>query len=275
MNRNPIFSIFFAACAIVCGMVNAAAVELHPETVSAWNTYVQLTENRITQELNGGPRFLLLDSMKANDAADVWRTLREGRVYIRKLKTNGPDGQDIDIPGGMIHHWYGAVFVPNIRLEALLKAIQDYDHHQRYFPEEVEQSRLLSREQNTYKVLLQLTRTKIVTVHYRTLHTVEYKSFGEGMESSRSISTQIVQLENAGTPRERALPEGRDDGYFWRLNSYWRFKAQDNGVIVECESICLSRSIPFGLGWLIGGAVESVPRESFENALGAIRDRVR
>ena len=261
MNRKLLFSIFLTYFA-----AQAAAAELHPETISAWNTYVQLAENRIAQELSEGPRFPLPD--------DVWRTLREGQVYIRKMKTNGPDGRDIDIPGGLIHHWYGAVFVPNIRLEALLKAIQDYDHHQRYFPE-VEQSRLLSREQNTYKVLLQLTRTKIVTVHYRTFHTVEYKSYGEGMESSRSVSTQIVQLENAGTPRERALPEGQDDGYFWRLNSYWRFKAQDNGVIVECESISLSRPIPFGLGWLIGDAVESVPRESFENTLGAIRDRVR
>jgi hypothetical protein len=56
------------------------------------------------------------------------------------------------------------------------------------------------------------------------------------------------------------------------LNSYWRFEEQADGVMVECESISLSRSIPSGLGWMIGGFVESLPRESLENTLISIRD---
>ena len=60
---------------------------------------------------------------------------------------------------------------------------------------------------------------------------------------------------------------GDDSGFLWRLNSYWRFREQDGGVIVECESVSLSRGIPYGFGWLIGDYVESIPRESLESTL--------
>ena len=95
-----------------------------------------------------------------------------------------------------------------------------------------------------------------------------------GRASSRSFTTKIAEVENAGTRSEKELPLGVDGGYLWRLNSYWRFREQDGGVIVECESISLSRSIPFGLGWLIGRYIESVPKESLEDTLTSIRDGV-
>jgi hypothetical protein len=274
MKTKHVFILFIGAAVCFCAEVDAAAVALHPGAVTAWNRYVQLTEDRIAHELNGGPEFLLMDSSTATDGVATLRALHEGRIYVQKMKTREPDGHDIEVPEGMIHYWYGAVFVPNVRLETLLKFIQDYAHHRDYFPE-VEQSRLLSHDGNAYRIFLQLTRTKIVTVHYKTFHTVEYRSYGDGQESSRSVATQILQLQNAGAADEKALPEGQDDGYFWRLNSYWRFKEKDHGVVVECESISLSRSIPFGFGWLIGAVVESVPRESLENALQTIRDRLR
>ena len=58
----------------------------------------------------------------------------------------------------------------------------------------------------------------------------------------------------------------------WRLNSYWRFKQEADAVIVECESISLSRDIPIALGWLVRPFVTSVPRESLESTLGSLRD---
>ena len=44
---------------------------------------------------------------------------------------------------------------------------------------------------------------------------------------------------------------------------------------MECESVSLSRSIPYGLGWLIGDVVDSLPKESMESMLGATRDHKR
>ena len=173
----------------------------------------------------------------------------------------------------MIHHWFGAIFVPDVKLQALLRWIQNYDDHHRFF-KEVESSKLLSRDGNTFKIFLRFVRKKVVTVHYNTEHTAIYRPHREGVESSRSFTTKIAEIQDPGTDKEMEKPIGDDSGYLWRLNSYWRFREQDGGVVVECESLSLSRSIPFGLGWMIKGFVESLPQESLESTLVSIRDGV-
>ena len=80
-------------------------------------------------------------------------------------------------------------------------------------------------------------------------------------------------IENAGTPQERALPEGNDSGYMWRLNSYWRYKQLDDGVLVEIESLTLSRSLPMLVGPLIRPIVTSTARESMTRTLSSVRAR--
>ena len=101
------------------------------------------------------------------------------------------------------------------------------------------------------------------------------RQHGSERASSRSFTTRIAEIEDAGEATESEKPVGDDRGFLWRLNSYWRFQEEDGGGFVECESISLSRSIPFGLGWLIKGCVESIPRESLENKLASIRDGVK
>ena len=88
---------------------------------------------------------------------------------------------------------------------------------------------------------------------------------------SRIYSTRIAQVENAGEPDERELPVGRDGGYLWRLNTYWRLLERDGGTYVQCESISLTRGIPFGFGWMIKPFVTSIPRESLEFTLNTTR----
>ena len=89
--------------------------------------------------------------------------------------------------------------------------------------------------------------------------------------SSTIRSTRIAEVENPGTAAERELTIGRDGGYLWRLNSYWRFLERDGGTYIECESLTLTRSIPLGFGWLIGPFVTSIPRETLTMTLEATR----
>jgi hypothetical protein len=249
------------------------AAKLEPQTLKAYDSYVQLTEKRIAGELNSNSGFLVTDFTPAAQRAKARSVLKTGQVYIEKMVTHGANGKEIDVPNGLIHHWLGSVFIPNIQLQSLLQRIQDYDHHSEYFTE-VQQSKLISRNADTFRIFLRLERKKVVTVHYNSEHTVIYRKHAPDRVSSRSFSTKIAEIDDAGTATEKEKPVGDDSGFFWRLNSYWRFKAQDGGVVVECESISLSRSIPFGLSWLIGGFVESVPRESLESTLVAVRDRM-
>jgi hypothetical protein len=80
-----------------------------------------------------------------------------------------------------------------------------------------------------------------------------------------------VEVADAGKPNEREMPPGKDHGFLWRLNSFWRYEGADGGVFVECEAISLTRDVPAGLGWLIDPIIRDLPRESLVNLLTATR----
>ena len=68
---------------------------------------------------------------------------------------------------------------------------------------------------------------------------------------------------------------GDDDGFLWRLNSYWRFQAADGGIYARCEAISLSRDVPLGLGWMLKGFLEKFPKESMMNTLRGTREAIQ
>jgi hypothetical protein len=235
----------------------ALGAELRPAAVAAWQKYERLTEARVRLELE-----------KETEE-------RPGAgIDIRRMRTLDETQAPIEAKGAMIHHWKGTVLVPGARLDQVLRFVQDYDRHQEFF-KEVEKSRLESRNGDTFKIFYRLTRTKFITVVYNTEHTVVYSRPGPKNASSRSVATRIAELDSPGTQSEREKAAGQDHGFLWRLNSYWRFSEQKGGVLVECESISLSRGIPFALSRLIKGFVESVPRESLLNTLTSLRDGVK
>jgi hypothetical protein len=198
--------------------------------------------------------------------------LKRGEVIVTRGAARDASSNEVSIQGGLINHWRGTVFVPNITLDAVLKVLQEpqSDKHKQ---EDVLSSRVVSRDGDTQKVYLRLRRTKFVTVVYDTEYDVEYKRIDTDRAWSNSISTKVVEIENAGTPKERALPEGNDSGFMWRLNSYWRYKQLDGGVLVEIESLTLSRNLPAIIGPLIRPIVTSTARESMTRTLASVRAR--
>jgi hypothetical protein len=94
---------------------------------------------------------------------------------------------------------------------------------------------------------------------------------GAGGHSS-SRSTHIWQIAKVGTKDQRRLPEGNDDGFLWRLNSYWSFLEVPDGLLIECEAVSLTRDVPPGLAWLITPVIEEMPRESLTFTLNATRN---
>jgi hypothetical protein len=241
------------------------------QAVEAWDAYVASTERRIDEQLNSGGGFLAAHRLAPASAALALAPAKaSGLLYVAPVSTAGKPGAD-EVPGGLRHHWLAAVFVPGVKVEDVLAFVQDYDHQAGVFPD-VLGSKLVSREGDYFEPWLRLRRTKVITAVYDTTHSVWYRTHGPGRASSRSVATRIVELEKAGDSSAwRERPPGKDRGFLWRLNSYWRFLEADGGVIVECESLSLSRGIPAGLGWLVGRFVNSIPRESLEQTLFGIR----
>jgi hypothetical protein len=250
---------------LAAGPVSAGP--LQPHTVKAWEGYVAATEMRIGSELASTQGFLASDFTP--DGSDVRARLLRGEVVMTKMTTRA-GGNTIDIPDGLVSHWRGSVFLPGLTLETLLHRLQN-PPEQGPFPQDVLALRVLERKPDTLTLYIRMTRTKIVTVTYDTEHDVTYRHHGNERASSRSVATRIVEIDEADAAAAHARPSSSDRGYMWRLNAYWRYEQVSGGVIVELESLTLSRAVPFGLTGVVRPMIDRIARESIGRTLDGIR----
>jgi hypothetical protein len=263
-----LFLLFFLCATVIpC----SHATELKPKTKAAFDKYIQLTEARIKGELGPGKPFLSIDAMPEAQRNAMLARLKNGEVVITRQQTL-ENGKEIDVPDGMIHHWLGIAFIPGTTLKKALALQQDYDHHGEFYGPRVTRSKLVSRSGDNFKIYYRVKDKKVVTVVMDTDYDVQYESLSPTRERSTVYSTRIQEIENPGEKTEHAKPVDDGNGFMWRLNSYWREEERDGGVYIQCEAVSLSRDIPTGLGWLIKGFVESVPRESLQFTLGKTRE---
>jgi hypothetical protein len=265
------FFAVFAAFLFFSAARASFGTELKPRTREAFDKYVRLTEERIKGEQGAGKPHLVIDEMSAEQRGAAMARLKNGEVVIDRKRTL-ENGKEIEVPDGIIHHWMGIVFIPGTTLKKTLALQQDYDHHAQYYAPSVTRSKLVSRKGDDFKISYRVRQKKVITVVMDTDYDVMYESVSPTRERSRSISTRIQEIENAGEKTEHAKPVDDGNGFMWRLNSYWRMEERDGGVYVQCEAVSLSRDIPTGLGWMIKGYVESVPRESLMFTLGKTRE---
>lgn len=235
---------------------SASAADLQPRTVAAFDRYVRVTEAQMTAE-----PFLRIDGLREPDRKANLAELNRGGLWIDRLVTLDA-GKPIDVPGGLIHHWVGAAFIPGAKLDQAVALLQDYDHHAQIYQPRVVRSKLVSRNGDVFQVFLRFSMKKVITVVVNTDNEARFTRSGVDRAQSRIYSTRVAEVDNPDTPQEREQPVGHDGGYLWRLYTYWRFLERDGGTYLQCEAITLTRGIPMGFGWMIGPFVTSIPRES-------------
>jgi hypothetical protein len=143
-----------------------------------------------------------------------------------------------------------------------------------YYAPDVERSKIESREGDRFQVFLRFRRHKVITVVLNTEHEVQYFHDAPGKAHSRSSAVRIAEVENAGKSDEREKAPGDDDGFMWRMETWWRMEERDGGVYVQSEVASLTRDIPTGLGWMIGPFVTGIPKETLTFTLEATRKAV-
>jgi putative flippase GtrA len=167
------------------------------------------------------------------------------------------EGTSTDVPGGTISNWRGAAFLPGITLDQLLHRLQ--------YPgtpppqEDVVSSRVVGRSADGLRVSIRLVRRSIVTVSYDTEHEMTFRRRTPTLATARSVATRIEEIG------------GDDHGFLWRLNSYWRYEERAGGVMVELQSLTLSRDVPTLLRPIASPLVRRVARESMVRTLEALR----
>ncbi len=185
------------------------------------------------------------------------RRAERGGLHSCACDAGKPQGKAYEVPGGTIHQWRGQLLVKGVTVDQVVAALQD-----RGVPppqEDVLESRVMSRSGDSLTVYLKLSRRAIVTVTYDTAHAVTFNRLSPTAAESRSVATRIVEAD------------GRDRGFLWRLNSYWRYEQEGDGVRIRAESLSLSRRVPAVVKPVAGPIIARVGRDSMARTLEAVR----
>jgi archaetidylinositol phosphate synthase len=234
---------------LVSGSAGAASAEAPAKaTRAAFQRYVDATDVRIQGErsrpmspLPGG-----------SQTTAVWEM------------SSPAERVSVDVPGALVNHWRGRMFVPHADLATVLARVRSAETLRRQ--PDVVRARIVPQGADHDLVTIALTRSQVLTAHYDTEHDVRYTRLGPGRVASDSVATRIREVAAAGdvAPRE-------DRGFLWGLRAWWRYEAVDGGVLIECESVSLSRSVPSVVRPVIGPMVTRFARESMERTLTSLR----
>ncbi len=262
-----------AGCALSAMFAQQAiAAVLKPETIAAFNRYVQVVEARMsTEEKNG--KFLAMDNLPGDQRTSAYATVRQGEVYAAPLRTLD-NGQKIKVPNGAIHHWVGVVFIPRATISNVVAIINDYPDQAKFYNPDVQSSKLLEQSDDDSKIYLRLYSKSVVTVVYNANFDARTVKLDESRLESRSCSTRIAEVADPGMPDEHEHPVGNDHGYLWRLNNYWRMQEKDGGTYVQIEVVELSRGVPIEFAWLVHSLADGLPRKTLTRLLIATRHAV-
>lgn len=262
----------FGSIAVVCAALllapaKGAATEPTQAAVSAFNGYIRAVESRLGG-LHKAPTTFLAGSA---NVADTTARMRQGEQVIEKLSPSA----DKDFPGAMVHDWRGTAFVRGATVADFERVMQDFNGYPQRFAPQVVQAKLLTRQGDHFQASMRVRQKHVITVVMDTDYDIAFARLDAQHGDSISRSTRIAEIDAPGTAQERALPPAEEHGFLWRLNTYWSYEERDGGLYMQIESVSLTRSIPHGLGWLIGPFVESVPRESLEFTLRSVSNALR
>ena len=242
------------------------AAELRPATCSAWEAYVQTAEARMQARLQQGAHFLWTDEEPGRDQA-----LRDGTILVSPGAGNGTQG----VPGGLIHDWVAAMFIPHANLAGVLRVAHDYADYKQFYKPAIVDSRLLGSAAGEKSFEMR-------SLHHVLLVTAvmdsQFVTHDFPVDAKRwylvADATRVQDVANYGQPDERLLPPDHGKGYVWRLHTITRYEERNDGVYVEMETIALSREVPAALRWMINPVVARFSRSELTMSLRQTREAV-
>jgi hypothetical protein len=247
------------------------AAELKPETVRAWDQYVRSADAAMQARLQPGKQFLWTDEAPARR-----RQLRAGEILVGSVEDQNPR----QVASGLIHHWIGAAFFPNAKLDDVFGVVRDYAHYKDYYHPTVIDSHAIQKSAAADRFSMLLNNSALMT---KTTFASEYESCfvqaGNHRWYNIATAVQLQEIEDYGQPSERRLPPDEGSGYLWRLHNITRYEEADGGVYVELEAMALSRDVPAAVRWLVDPVVRRLSKgamaTSLRQTLGAVSSSVQ
>jgi len=236
------------------------AAEPSAAAASAFDAYVRALESRLAQQHRSPSGFVVVVSPQEQ------ARLRRGDFVVEQLTPSAEQ----ELPGAMLHDWRGTAFVPGGTVAEFERLMRDFNGYSRIFSPQVLKASVSNRQGDPMQVTMRVRQKHILTVVMDTSYDVTFARLDAQHGYSVSRSTRIAEIDSPGTSSERVLGPSEEQGFLWRMNTYWSFEERDGGLLMQIESVSLTRSIPRGLGWAVRPFVESVPRESLEFTLRSV-----
>jgi hypothetical protein len=217
--------------------VPCRAADLKPETSAAYDRYIKLVEAELAAR-SSPKNFLWLDS-HPKEKTQVWLS-----QSILEQRETLDHGEKIEIPDGVVQHWFGALYLETATLDRVRDMLPNFEGYKDWFKPQVIDSRLVKRDDNTFYGFLRLSKKQLTQV----VLSVDLKADWAALDPNHgTLSVRSTRIGEAAKPRnqktyDQELPPDEQNGYLWRLNIYWRLEHTDVGVYVEMDLISLARA---------------------------------
>jgi hypothetical protein len=267
--KNSVGSIRLGLLSMLLFVVASSRMlaEASTAAISAFNSYVSRVESRLDRQHRAQSGFLAPVALGAQGET----RLRRGELIVeRQTPSTGAD-----FPGALLHHWRGTAFAPGAKAADFERLMKDFNNYPRYFSPQVTEAKILAQQGDRLQARMRVRQQHVITVVMDMTYDIVFDRLDRQHGYSISKSTQISEIDSPGSRRERVLNSTEEHGFLWRSNTYWSYEERDGGLMMQVESISLTRAIPRGLDWAVRPFVESVPRESLEFTLRSACNALR
>ncbi|MGA9672742.1 MAG: hypothetical protein WBQ94_26230 [Terracidiphilus sp.] len=93
------------------------AAEPKSETLQAWDDYIGSVTASVVERNSGSKPFLWVD-----ESLETRQRVQRGKLVITNLDPR-------KVPQGLIHHWVGVMFIPNVSLDQVMEVLNSYDRY--------------------------------------------------------------------------------------------------------------------------------------------------
>jgi len=250
----------FAILLLLLSTNLSEAAELRQDTVRAWDEYIRIVDLSMEERVGGNKPFLWID-----DSPEIRRRVQHSEVVV----TNH-DPQKV--PHGLIHHWVGVMFVPNLTLDQVMSVLNNYDRYNELYKPLITKVAVIERGGDNVKLtVVAVQKVFSVTAAVETHNEVKIVRPTSNRVMITSNAVRVQEIADYGEPNEHPFAEAQRPGYVWRAVVMQRLEERDGGVYVEFETVSLSRGIPLEVRWLIKPLTDNLPRKLMFDMLNDTR----
>jgi len=259
-------SSFLTLVALAAVARPAVAIELQPATADAWQEYVRNAGVRMQARVSGNESFLWMDQ-----AENRTLRVRQGEIMVAPMVGKGIQ----NVPGGIIHHWIGAAFIPGATMETLLTVVHDYDRYSQFYKPVVKDSKSLASNA-TEREFSMVWAQHVLFINAAMQGWYRAQDFQVDSRRGYSIvsATRIQQIDHYRHSSEHLMSPDTGDGFMWRIHTIARYEQRDGGVYLEIEAMALTRDVPASLRWMVMPAVNHLSISSLTTTLSQTRQAI-